>query len=69
MCNGVKLKVTIDSVIKGYHIYKDFWESYTGEVLKCHYDAHNHHNPLAFWVTKAVALTRTANQFFSEHCN
>ena len=36
----------IDSVIRGYHVYKDF---YIGEVLQCRSDAHNHRNSLAFY--------------------
>ena len=38
----------LDSVIRGYHVYKDVWESNIGEVLQCRHDAHNHRNPLAF---------------------
>ena len=36
------------SVIRGYRVYKDVWGSYIGEVLQCHRDGHNHHNPLTF---------------------
>ena len=44
------LLLAIDSVTRGYHIYKDVWASYIREVLQCPHDAHNHHHPLAFWV-------------------
>ena len=40
----------LDSVIRGYYIYKDVWASYIGEVLRFHHNVHNHHDPLAFWV-------------------
>ena len=29
----VLVAITIDSVIRGYHVYKDVWVSYIGEVL------------------------------------
>ena len=38
------------SVIRGYHVYKDVWESYIGEVLQCRHDAQNHRDPSAFWI-------------------
>ena len=47
-----KLNPKYHSVIRGYHVYKDVWVSYIGEVLQCCHDAyvHSHHDPLAFWV-------------------
>ena len=46
----VKLNPRLSSVISGYHVYKDDWESYIRQVPQYHHDAHNHHNPLAFSV-------------------
>ena len=37
---------TIDSMIRGYHVYKDVWLSFIGEVLYCHCDVQNYHDPL-----------------------
>ena len=39
---------TIDSMIRGCHVYKDVWSSFIGEVLYCCCDVHNHHDP---WVS------------------
>ena len=36
---------TIDSVIRSTKMF----ESYIGEVLRCHHNVHNYHDPLAFW--------------------
>ena len=45
----------LDSVIRGYYIYKDIWASYIGEVLQYCHNVHNHHDPLAFWVKQSEA--------------
>ena len=38
---------TVESVIRGYHIYKEVWSSVIrGEVLVCHHDTQNFHDPL-----------------------
>ena len=73
-CNGVWswtwgwILITIDSVIRGYHVYKRVIISYTGEVLQWHHarDSHNHRNTLAFWVrwqNKSVPLLRYLNRY------
>ena len=36
----------IDSMIRGYHVYKDIWSSFI-EVLHCRRDVWNHHSPFA----------------------
>ena len=38
---------TIDSMIRGYHVYKDVWSSFIGEMLYCRRDICNHHDPFA----------------------
>ena len=38
---------TIDSIIRGYHVYKDVWSSFIGEMLYCRRDVRNHHDPFA----------------------
>ena len=42
---------TIDSMIRGYHIYKDVWSSFIGEVLCCRRDVRNHHDPFAIAIS------------------
>ena len=40
---------TIESVIRGYHIYEETWSSVhvIGEVLVCRHDTLDHHDPFA----------------------
>ena len=38
---------TVESVIRGYHIYEEVWSSIIGEVLACCQDTRGHHDPFA----------------------
>ena len=38
---------TAESVIIGYHIYEEVWPGVIGEVLVCHRDTRNRHDPFA----------------------
>ena len=41
--------IAMDSVIRGYHVYKYVWVSYIGEVMQCRCNVHSYQaNPLAF---------------------
>ena len=55
----------LDSVIRGYYIYKDVWASYIGEVLRFHHNVHNHHDPLAFWVRQPKAEMSTLLKYLN----
>ena len=35
----ISLSFTIDSVVHGYHVYKDIWTSERGEELQCQCEA------------------------------
>ena len=35
------------SLVSGYHVYKDYWEAATGEILRCCEERTNIHNPFA----------------------
>ena len=37
-----------------YHIYEEVWSSVIGEVLVCHRDTRNRHDPLAFATRKGT---------------
>ena len=48
MASGVISAVksfTMDSMIRRYHVYKDIWSSFVGEVLYCRRDVRNYHDP------------------------
>ena len=49
-------RFTIDSCIRGYHVYKDIWNPVLGEVLTCRADIGNVHDPYAV-VTLTAANT------------
>ena len=38
---------SVESVIRGYYIYKEVWSSVIREVLACRRDTRNHHGPFA----------------------
>ncbi|CAH3013886.1 unnamed protein product [Porites evermanni] len=44
------------SCIRGYHVYKDIWDSVVGEVLDCEHEPDNPHD------THAVAVKRVQDQ-------
>ena len=46
--------VAVESMVRGYHIYKDIWNSYIDEVLPCERERHNIHNPFAVAVKKGA---------------
>ena len=43
---------TVDSMTRGYQVYKDVWSSYIGEVLYCHCDERS--TEKAFWIMQAL---------------
>ena len=51
---------TVNSMIRGYHIYKDIWENPTiGEELCCEREVGNPKDPLAIAVIKPIAGENT----------
>ena len=47
MASSAVESFTIDSMIRGYHVYKDVWSSFIGEMLYYRCDVRNHHDPFA----------------------
>lgn len=43
-----------DSMVRGYHVYKDIWTSQVGEILPCVKERHNVHDPFAVAVKKGA---------------
>jgi len=49
---------SIESVIRGYHMYKDTWESCIGEELVCKQERHNVHDPFTVEIGFDIAENR-----------
>ena len=58
MASSAVESFTIDSMIRGYHVCKDVWSSFIGEMLYCRRDVRNHHDQCPFAV--AVCKRTTA---------
>ena len=62
-------RFSIDSAVRGFHVYKDIWNPEIGEVLLCEQEFGNLHDPDAvsdkgpsgLGKTRAVRLTRLCN--------
>ena len=67
LVSGVE-SFTIDSMIRGYHIYKDTWSSFKGEVLYCCCDVQYHHNPFAVAVYKGTTVVGHISRKISTVC-
>ena len=51
---------SIESSVRGYHIYKDIWEAAEGEMLHCTRENSNSHDPFAVAIVKnGLSGTRT----------
>lgn len=40
-------KFAIDSVVRGFHLYKDVWNPHIGDTLFCQQEFRNLHDPCA----------------------
>ena len=47
---------TVESIIRGYHIYEEVWSNVIGVVLVCHRDTQNHHDPFAVATCKGTTV-------------
>ena len=47
---------TVESVIRGYHIYEEVWSSVIGEVLVCRCNTRNCHDPFAVATCKGTTV-------------
>ena len=50
-------RFTVDSCIRGYHIYKTIWPAPIGEVLQCQPESGNIHDPYCVAVVTAQNIT------------
>ena len=47
---------SMDSVVRGFHVYKDVWDPFFGEELLCEQDVGNIHDPYAVSVVHSDGL-------------
>ena len=59
---------TTDTVIHGYHEYKDIWGAALGEVLQCQRERANRHDPYAVAVVKDGDVVGHVPRKLSETC-
>jgi len=59
---------TIDSMIRGYYVYKDVWSSFIGEVLYCKRDVSNHHDLFVVAVCKGTTVVGHMPRKISAAC-
>ena len=59
----------LNSVVRGYHVYKDYWEAATGEILRCREERTNIHDPFAVAIIKGDSVVgHVPQKFQSAHC-
>ena len=44
--------IEIETVIRGYHVYKEIWTATTGEALTCRQETDNFHDRFAVAIMK-----------------
>ena len=49
-------KYSIDSCVRGYHIYSDIWEASVGEQLPCELEGGNSADPFAVTIKRSGAV-------------
>ena len=59
---------TVESVIRGYHVYEEVWSSVIGEVLVCRRDTRNRHDPFAVATCKGTTVVGHVPRRISAIC-
>ena len=63
------MSLAINSVVRGYHVYKDFWEAATGEILRCREERTNIHNPFTVAIIKDDSVVGHVPRKISTLCS
>ena len=53
------IRIEVETVIIGYHVYKEIWTAMLGEVLTCRRETDNFHNQFAVMVMKESDIARS----------
>ena len=59
---------TIESCVRGHHIYKAIWDPFEGEELVCHKEENNSHDPYAVAVMKGDSIVGHVPRKISAAC-
>ena len=60
---------SLNSVVRGYHVYKDYWEAATGEILRCCEERTNIHDPFAVAIIKDDSVVGHVPRKISTVCS
>ena len=63
------MSLAINSVVRGYHVYKDSWEAATGEILRCREERTNIHDPFAVAIIKDDSVVDHVPRKISTVCS
>ena len=58
-----------DSVVRGYHVYRDIWEATRGEILTCARETGNAFDPFAVSVLKRDTVVGHVPRKISAICS
>ena len=58
---------TVESIIRGYHIYEEMWSSVI-EVLVCRCNTQSRHDPFAIAICKGTTVVRQITRWISMIC-
>ena len=64
----MSISFTVDSMIRGNHVYKDIWDSHLGEELTCRRERNNIHDPYTVAVLKSDVIVGHIPRAISAAC-
>ena len=59
----------VNSMVRGYHVYKDVWQAMDGEILSCMRETSNGHDPFAVAVLKDDTIVGHVPRSLSAICS
>ena len=59
----------VESMVRGYHIYRDVWEAAVGQTLQCQWEAGNPHDPYVVFVTQGETIVGYVPRAISAVCS
>lgn len=54
------MHIKVETVIRGYHVYKEIWTTTLGKVLTCRQETDNFHDRFAVAVLKGSVVVKLA---------
>ena len=68
MASSLRATFTVESYVRGYHIYKDIWDATIGEKLQCARESDNSNDHYAVAVRKNDAVVGHVPRKISRVC-